>query len=554
MSQKNKHVLTGIICATIGFGIAVVMRKYRGYVFRKLRKLNPNNNANKADILIVNTVHECERVANDILRRCSDYRVLGFDCEWVTKNDKRQPIALMQLAANEDYCALIRLCSMKIVQVRTSSVTSGNCFFSLRGVYEKLLEDASIIKVGVAPSDDAKYLQHDYGFTVRGCLDLRHLTQTRGGFKWHGQTLSRKLSEHQVQYSSQDSLVAVKIFNEIIRPWWQLWGLPKWSKVLQGCQKYIDIKYKSNQNKQRINRIIPQHPNKNATRAYSTRQRPLYDNCLLQAPDGEVLSTCDHNKAQWYVAKNLGQIVETNPLTVRLTFEPSGRAVGEVGKYYTMEKENRCVVCGETKSYIRKNVIPHEYRKYFPSVMKDHMSHDILLLCRNCHLRNNSFDLALRYQLAEECNAPIGSREDAKMFEVPDLKKVRSAARALLSKDVAKIPMERVEELEKIVRSHFDLGEDETISMDMLREANDLIVSEINENYEPHGRRVVSHYIQNGGLMLLEQLWREHFLKSMNPQYLPRLWSVTHNHSRLTQRIEQGRILPEEIRVAGLLQ
>ena len=76
----------------------------------------------------------------------------------------------------------------------------------------------------------------------------------------------------------------------------------------------------------------------------------------------------------------------------------------------------------------------------------------------------------------------------------------------------------------------------------------------MNENYEPHGHRVVSYYVENGGLMSLEQRWREHFLTSMKPQYLPPLWSVTHNHSRLTQRIAQGRILPEEISVAGLLQ
>ena len=73
------------------------------------------------------------------------------------------------------------------------------------------------------------------------------------------------------------------------------------------------------------------------------------------------------------------------------------------------------MVCGETESYIRKNVVPHEYRKFFPSVMKDHMCHDILLLCRDCHLRSDMFNVALRYQLAEECNAPIGTQEDIKV-------------------------------------------------------------------------------------------------------------------------------------------
>lgn len=60
-------------------------------------------------------------------------------------------------------------------------------------------------------------------------------------------------------------------------------------------------------------------------------------------------------------------MISEDPLTVRLKFEPAGRAVGETGKYYQMVKENQCVVCGDQKEYIRKNVVPREYRKYFPS-------------------------------------------------------------------------------------------------------------------------------------------------------------------------------------------
>ena len=29
-------------------------------------------------------------------------------------------------------------------------------------------------------------------------------------------------------------------------------------------------------------------------------------------------------------------------------------------------KANKCVVCGEEESYLKKYVVPHEYRKYFP--------------------------------------------------------------------------------------------------------------------------------------------------------------------------------------------
>lgn len=96
------------------------------------------------------------------------------------------------------------------------------------------------------------------------------------------------------------------------------------------------------------------------------RKKPLYHNCYLQAPDGDILCTCDRKKAEWYIKKNLADIVEEQPFTVRLKFEPSGRALGEVGQYYTQIKINQCVVCGASENFIRKNVVPREYRKYFP--------------------------------------------------------------------------------------------------------------------------------------------------------------------------------------------
>lgn len=120
----------------------------------------------------------------------------------------------------------------------------------------------------------------------------------------------------------------------------------------------------------KLNHKIGQIISRNNTPGYKStvpaRNKPLYHNCYLEAPDGEILCTCDKKKAEWYVTKELGEVVEENPFTVRLKFEPSGRALGEVGKYYTQIKLNQCVVCGTSDKFIRKNVVPREYRKYFP--------------------------------------------------------------------------------------------------------------------------------------------------------------------------------------------
>lgn len=55
----------------------------------------------------------------------------------------------------------------------------------------------------------------------------------------------------------------------------------------------------------------------------------------------------------------------------------------------------------------------------------------------------------------------------------------------------------------------------------------------MNENYFAHGAKVVEFY-QNSkeGLIGLERKWREHFLHTMKPKYMPELWSVEHNVER----------------------
>ena len=51
-----------------------------------------------------------------------------------------------------------------------------------------------------------------------------------------------------------------------------------------------------------------------------------------------------------------------------------------------------------------------------------------------------------------------------------------------------------------------------------------------NENYSPHGKLVVQHYIERSGegICALERRWRKHFLDTMRPKFLPPLWSVEH--------------------------
>ena len=55
-------------------------------------------------------------------------------------------------------------------------------------------------------------------------------------------------------------------------------------------------------------------------------------------------------------------LISESPPTLQLNFEPAGKP-GRDRDYYMEEKRNICVVCGSDKNCIRKNIVPHEYRR-----------------------------------------------------------------------------------------------------------------------------------------------------------------------------------------------
>ena len=63
---------------------------------------------------------------------------------------------------------------------------------------------------------------------------------------------------------------------------------------------------------------------------------------------------------------------------------------------------------------MRKNIVPREYFRYFPSVMKDHHSHDVLLMCPKCHDCSARNDDMLRKELERKYDAPFGKNQSSK--------------------------------------------------------------------------------------------------------------------------------------------
>lgn len=142
-------------------------------------------------------------------------------------------------------------------------------------------------------------------------------------------------------------------------------------------------------------------------RKFSTKSQ-VYENCRMLSRDGELLCFCDSRKLAWYVGRGLAARVSDDPPTIRLLFEHRvGDQVGGADAFYSGSRANRCVVCGEEQHYLRYRVVPVCYRRHFPSAMKSHRSHDVLLLCVDCHQKAHQGAERLKREIAEEYGIPL---------------------------------------------------------------------------------------------------------------------------------------------------
>ena len=573
----SRRYLVGGACAgalTAGAGLELLRR--RSVLTRLDTEVRSHLEvaSGRCDIHVVTSPAQWSRVHSLICRDIALLPILGLDCEWVSQKGQTSAVSLLQLATVSGLCVLVRLCQMT----------------SIPASLKLLLAQADVYKVGVAVTDDKSRLLADYEMDVAGCVDIRHLVvdhwthQGKLGLEglashilgvkmdkdwrirasdWAADTLTQR----QVEYAANDALVGINMTWIILRHYltrtWSLWiSSLLWSTAEMSdhtrelMDQYADLKFSNSSVKSAIKsgkeKSLSPNPKNLKLRNHETRKSNLYHNCLLQAPDGQVLCTCDTKKANWYIVKGIGYKICDDPLTVRLKFEPSGRPEGKSGEYYLSVKQNICVVCGKDQSFLRKSIVPHEYRKYFPAVMKDHQSHDVLLMCVTCHQKSNLYDADVRRHLAELCDAPIGTEADVRVRANVDLKRVKSAGRALKCNAkmldlTKKIPDRRLNELEDILKEHYQVAE---LTEDIIDQAANCDFNEENEEYVPHSRAVVQYFLERGGLIQLEVLWRRHFLDRMKPQHLPPLWSVDHQEERLGVKAADNRIDMEQYKLA----
>ncbi len=298
-------------------------------------------------------------------------------------------------------------------------------------------------------------------------------------------------------------------------------------------------------------------------------KKQMYDNITMLDPQGQPLSKISKKKSRWYVKKGLASFIiknvdgstrmsttlrkthdgdgdgdgnEEDFQFIQLKFEPKARSADE--DYGKSTKQNICVACGDTEHQMRFYIVPFAYRHLFPHRYKSHISHDVVSLCANCHLRCGQ-QTQIRMNELEDRYMP-----QRKYTTNHDLYKVRSAALALMNWR-HKIPMEKIMQHTQIVKKYLiDQGDlEDTCSLstrsndndsdgmeeeltinipkELLQKAIDVECRVLNPKFVPGPELVVQDLIDDDEkLTNFIRDWRQFFLDTMHPRHLPKGWSV----------------------------
>ena len=278
---------------------------------------------------------------------------------------------------------------------------------------------------------------------------------------------------------------------------------------------------------------------------------PIYDSCKMLAPDGQQLCYCDYKKMTWYVERNLAEVISKDPPVFRLIFEPNARGCVDENlkssNFYIESRVNNCVICGETKNYLRFHVVPILYRSCFPENLKSHKSHDVVLLCIECHEKARKVYEKKKEEISKRYGVPINIMSDEQNNYLK-LTQFIKKCRILLKNKNESLPEKAQIKLKNNIKEMFDFlmknseyfknfVDKNKIKCDKIEDINieflEIFCNKFNLNDKnfPEGKRNIH------GKLVIEKVkdlkefimeWRKFFIDSFQPKFLPKEWSVEH--------------------------
>jgi hypothetical protein len=239
----------------------------------------------------------------------------------------------------------------------------------------------------------------------------------------------------------------------------------------------------------------------------------LYGNCCVLSPEGILMFRCNEKKINWYLKRDLADIVSDNPKTIQLKFKPNG--LGNHNKPYGLtEMHNRCVNCGIEEDLTKHHVIPICYRKHFSIELKSHNFHDVLPMCISCHEKYERKADILKKELSLKYNAPLSGILEGE--EQPHYKCSKLAKTLLNNKT---LPDKKVKSLKNFIKRELLIKRLTNKKLKTLSEIKPSI------HRVTHGEIVMSQIIDIHSFI---EMWRKHFIENNECNFLPQNWHITY--------------------------
>lgn len=246
----------------------------------------------------------------------------------------------------------------------------------------------------------------------------------------------------------------------------------------------------------------------------SLKSKEYYSNVLLIAPDGTKLATVGHDRAEWYLSRNLAtEITPESPYArvIQLKFEPKGKPQSDRGLH---TKETKCVVCGATEHLTLHHVVPRLIRRNFPTEDATRQHLWCLLLCEEHHLQVEALyapylTKSARFKaLQKETRAPHSPN-----YRLRALKALHNLTKQGILSRLEQSHPERIQIL---------LTEAGLKKLPSLEELESLAAPTPAAKDSTLSRTFADEFIrEHGGVEKVKELFRNLFLQ-MKPKYLPK--------------------------------
>ena len=236
------------------------------------------------------------------------------------------------------------------------------------------------------------------------------------------------------------------------------------------------------------------------------KNRKVYGNYQVFSPDDILMFRCDEKKANWYINRDLAESI--NDFSIRLKFEPNG--LGNHEKDLS-DMINQCVVCGVDEFLTKHHVVPQCYRKFLPLEIKSHNSHDVLLLCIDCHEEYEIHADELKKSISIEYDAPLNGLV---IGDVNNIKYMKMAS--VLIKEDSNIPILKINDIKNKIKEFFGF---KRLTKNKINEVSSIKMS----NKVTHGEIVMNQVFD---IQSFVEMWRNHFIEKMDCKYLPEKWSI----------------------------